>query len=505
VTISVTPGSRRHIDLATHGCETVAHRLRLEALVRRFPYSTAVRLSAAFAAILALFAAALLVELGALRRIAQAEDELARLDHAKHAGHTVAALVREQYIHQAHTIIVENDAHLGQYAEVARATAAATQHLVGLAETADERQRAEEIARLAADCDAMFQHDIQDPRARHDPAALLAAHERTERETMGKVDELNHIFEMRSTAALARTETQRTQARVVTMVCFGLAILVAGLVGLWLTRSILGPITALRAGTERVGAGDLQGRIEIRGGDEFAALAASFNQMTADLLRKQEALVRSNRLASIGQIAAGVAHEINNPLGVILGYTKVLRREPELAAREELQIIEDEVRHGRRIVQDLLDLARPQRLELEAVDLAEAARDAVQRLGETDRRGDVIVTAPPPEARVMVRADEARIRQVIVNVLLNAIEAATAKVTLRAEPGGALIVTDDGPGMTPEVLAHVFEPFFTTKRQGTGVGLAIAQAIIDAHGGRIEVASTPGAGTRVTIAIPEAA
>jgi signal transduction histidine kinase len=287
----------------------------------------------------------------------------------------------------------------------------------------------------------------------------------------------------------------------VTLVCFGLAIVVAGAVGVVLTRSILGPINALRAGTERVGAGDLRGQIEIRGGDEFAALATSFNRMTADLARNQEALVRSHKLASIGQIAAGVAHEFNNLLSVILGYAKVLRREPALAGREELQIIQDEVTQGRRIVEELLDLARPQRLEVASVDLAEVARDAVQRLGVA---AAVVASAAP----VLVRADVAKLRQVIVNLVRNAAEAPAPHITLHAEAangGGVLVVSDDGPGMTPEVLARVFEPFFTTKRKGTGMGLAIAQAIVDAHGGRIEVASEAGAGTRVAITLPEVA
>src|SRR5262249_13569433 len=273
-----------------------------------------------------------------------------------------------------------------------------------------------------------------------------------------------------------------------TLVCFGLAIVVATMVGLWLMRSILRPIAALRGGTERVGAGDLQSRIDLPEGDEFAALAASFNQMTADLRRNQEALVRSHKLASIGQIAAGVAHEINNPLGVILGYTKVLRKERD---GEELQIIEDEVNQCRRIVQDLLDLARPQRLELQPIDLAEVARDAVQRLGvDVEVAGHLCGTG-----------GEAKPRQVIVNLVMNAIEAPSTRVTVGVERG-VLVVSDDGPGMTSEVLAHVFEPFFTTKRNGTGMGLAIAQAIVDAHGGRIEIASTPGEGTRVSVSLP---
>jgi signal transduction histidine kinase len=467
--------------------------------MRRLRFSTGYRLGAAFAAILALFAAALLVELGALGRIAQAEDELARLDHAKHAGHYVASQVREQYIRQAHMIIEENASHLEDYEAVVDATGAACRHLVELAETDDERERALEIARLAAASDAEFRRDVQAPLERGDRAALLTVHECVERvanDTVQKVDELNHIFEARSAAALARTDTLRSQARLVTLACFGLAIVVAAMVGLWLMRSILRPIAALRAGTERVGAGDLQSRIDLPPGDELAALAASFNKMTADLLRNQEALVRSHKLASIGQIAAGVAHEINNPLGVILGYTKVLRREGD---REELQIIEDEVNQCRRIVEDLLELARPQRLELVPVDLGEVARDAVQRLGVA-----VDVDLPDPPVRVV--ADEAKLRQVIVNLVMNAIEAPSAHVTLRAERavgGGVLIASDDGPGMTPEVLARVFEPFFTTKRNGTGMGLAIAQAIVDAHSGRIDIVSQAGAGTRVSVWLPE--
>src|SRR5215475_10600072 len=149
--------------------------------MHRFGSSTAFRLVAAFAAILALFAAALLVELGALRRISEAEDELARLDHAKHAGHLVSAQVREQYINQAHTIIEQNSPHLGHYADIVKATAAATQHLVELAETVDERQRAQEIARRAAESDAEFERDVPSALAQHDREALLALHERIER------------------------------------------------------------------------------------------------------------------------------------------------------------------------------------------------------------------------------------------------------------------------------------------------------------------------------------
>jgi signal transduction histidine kinase len=191
---------------------------------------------------------------------------------------------------------------------------------------------------------------------------------------------------------------------------------------------------------------------------------------------------------------------------VILGYVKILKREPSLAEREELQIIEDEVHQCRRIVQELLDLARPPRLEIAPVDLGEIARDTVARLTEAGRLEGITVEGPAEDAPgIVVAADEARIRQVVQNIVVNAVEAGTARITLEArlgDGGGLLVVADEGPGMPPEVQARAFDPFFTTKPRGTGLGLAIAQAIIDAHGGRIEIASRPREGTRVSLWLP---
>jgi len=471
--------------------------------------TTAYRLGAAFSAILALFGVALGCEVWALRRIAQAEDELARLDHAKHTGHRVAADVREQYIHQAHTIILEDTSHLDHYQQVVAAAREATARLVGIAESDDERRRAVEIVSVVEAADAEFRRDVFPALARRDRAALLALHERTEHrvnEAVRLVDEVNGMFEARSMAALARTGTIREQARLVTVACFGLAIFVAAGVGLLLMRSILRPIAALTKGAERVGAGDLSARIDVSGRDELAALAHTFNRMTEDLARHHEAQVRTQKLASIGQVAAGVAHEINNPLGVILGYVKILRRDPAFSGAEELEIIEDEAHQCQRIVQELLELARPPRLELAATDLAAVARDAVAPLRQAGRLGEITVEMASNRP-VMVRGDEAKLRQVVQNVVMNAAQSAAPRVTLEAreaDGGGLLVVTDDGLGMAPDVLAHAFDPFFTTKRHGTGLGLAIAQTIVDAHGGRIELASRPGEGTRVSLWLPRA-
>jgi len=203
-------------------------------------------------------------------------------------------------------------------------------------------------------------------------------------------------------------------------------------------------------------------------------------------------------------VAAGVAHELNNPLTVILGYTKLLRADPS-ANSDELRIIEEEARLCQRIVQELLDLARPHRLEIGSIDLAVLAREAVERLegaGALHHRS-VRVTSSVP---VLVAADAGKLRQVIANVVVNAAEATTdAGVitigTTSTDDLATLTIADNGPGISPAIRDQVFEPFVTTKPRGTGLGLAIAQAIIDAHGGRIEISST-SAGTRVSLHMP---
>ncbi len=483
---------------------------------RRRTYATTLRLVGAFGAILALFGAALLVTLATLHRIGQAEDEVARLDHAKHAGHLAAAQVREQYIHQAHTIINWDRSHLDHYDAVVRATRESTAHLRELARAPAEKERAEEIARLAEQNDADFRKTILAALARDDRTGVRGFHDAMESEVNRVValnDELNGMFEAGSAAARTRAERLRTQARVVVLLCFGLAIAIAAAVGFLLMRSILKPVSALRKGAQRVGAGDLSARIQVRGTDEFAELAASFNQMAEDLARHQAELVRSQKLASIGQVAAGVAHEINNPLGVLLGYVKLLRRDQGRAMSEELKIIEDEALQCQRIVQGLLDLARSPRRETEAVDLVDLARDAVERLRESGKLDGVRVEAPAATVQALARGDEAKLRQVILNLVLNAVEAAAGagrpdgRVTLSAttHAGEAVLeVADTGPGMTPEVRARAFDPFFTTKPKGTGLGLAIAHAIVDAHDGRIEIDSEPEQGTRVSLRLPAA-
>lgn len=466
------------------------------------------RMVAAFAAVLALFGVALAVELVTLHQIGDAESEVARLDHAKHAGHMAAAQVREQYIHQAHTLIEFGPGHLEHYAKVVAATKESIEHLQAVAETDSDKRLAQQIADLAEQNDKDFKTTVVPAIERGDRAAVAKLGDDLEAvvdRVVGINAQLNSDLEARSIEARQHAETLRKQSVTGTIICFALAIALAAAVGLWLTRTIVRRVESLRRGARRIGAGDLGARIELQGHDEFAELASSFNQMATSLSQEQAALVRSQKLASIGQVAAGVAHELNNPLSVIIGYTKLLRAEGGPNA-DELRIIDDEARLCQRIVQELLDLARPHRLEIGSVDLALLAREAVERLESAGalRERSVRVAADRP---IMVSADAGKLRQVIANVVMNAAEAteATGTITIDATTTDAratLTIADNGPGIAPEIRDQIFEPFVTTKPRGTGLGLAIAQAIVDAHGGTIAISSSPESGTLVALQLP---
>lgn len=469
-----------------------------------------VRLGVSFAAILVLFGAVLIVVLRSLGHMAAAERDVAELDRAKHAGHRVAALVREQYIHQAHTIIEGNRSHIDHYQDVAALTRTATEELAGFARTPKERELASEIATLARKNHEDFLNVTLPAidRGEHDDVVRL--HDETEL-VVGAVakfvKELNDQFESGADAARARADEQRRRVRFVVLGCFGAAAVLAAALGIMTTRSIATRVGVLREGAARLGDGDLSPRIRLKGNDELAELARSFNEMAERLHKHQEDLVQSQKLASLGRLCAGVAHEINGPLGIILGYAKVIRKQgPD---DEALGAIEDEAKQCQRIVQALLDMSRQDTPRFEPIDLAQLARDGVERLRATGALGTRDVTVTTATEEVLAFGDEAKIRQVVLNLIRNAIEATaeggTIEVDIRRRKRRVILaVIDHGPGIPEEMRSRLFEPFFTTKAHGTGLGLAIARAIVEAHRGAIRIETPPEGGTRIEVELEEA-
>lgn len=472
--------------------------------------TTARRIAGAFGLVLLLFGLALVVIVISLAKIGGAERDVARLDHAKHAGHHAAAMAREQYMHQAHTMLAWNDSHLGHYARTAAAARQAAEHLAREVAGQPGEAQARQIAELIAENDRQFREEVLPAIQRDDRTRMPDLNERTEELVERVVDlntQLNEALEQRSESARKDAERIRATARIAVLACFALAIAAAAAVGFHLLRSISRPVAALRAGAMKIGAGDLSVRIDMRGDDELADLARVFDQMAADLGRHQAELLDAHRLASIGQVASGVAHELNNPLGVILGYLTLLRRSDD---REELRIIEDETRQAQAIVAGLLELARPVRLDRSEVDLHELAREVIARLEETGRASGVAVRLTDERAP-RVDADEGKLRQIALNLIENAVEACReagthaplVEIHCRERDGRVwLDVEDRGPGIPPETRARVFEPFFTTRSRGHGLGLAIARSLARAHGGDIRLEPREGGGTRASLWLP---
>ncbi len=243
-----------------------------------------------------------------------------------------------------------------------------------------------------------------------------------------------------------------------------------------------------------------------------------YGALSAKHARAEEALRRRDRLAAMGELAASVAHEVRNPLNAIAMSVKRVRREflgPPAASEEDrselaelLGVMEAETQRINRTVQQFLDFARPPRLDPQPTDLAALVSTLVEwrrPLAETRGVGLDADVAQAGEAIL----DPDQLRQAADNVLRNAIEATPAggRVSVRARSGGGehtIEVSDTGEGIEPEKLGRIFDLYYTTKPDGTGVGLAVTQQVLNAHGGAVEVESRPGTGTRMTLRWPTA-
>jgi len=313
--------------------------------------------------------------------------------------------------------------------------------------------------------------------------------------------------------SLAEVDREIARSRVLIMLSAAAAILAGSLILWWLNRRlVVRPVAALVAGTRRVGEGDLGTTIPVSGNHELSELAGAFNTMTQRLAETQRQLAQADKLASVGRLAAGVAHEINNPLTGVLSYASLLRKRlaDDAEAAEDLDVIVRETVRCRGIIRGLLDFARPTPPARKAMDLNEVVRRAVSvvmtqlSLNQVDLSLDLAAELP------VVQADGNQIQQVAVNLLLNAGDAigdggGTIRVITQTGAGGSveLLVKDNGRGIPPEDLPRIFEPFYTTKgNHGTGLGLAVSWGIVEAHGGALEVRSDAGQGTCFTLRIP---
>lgn len=246
---------------------------------------------------------------------------------------------------------------------------------------------------------------------------------------------------------------------------------------------------------------------------EASRLVDDLRRSYEDLSRAQEQLVHRERLAALGEMAAAVAHEVRNPLGVIFNAVGSLRRllgEGAGDASTLIAIVAEEAARLNDIVGDLLDFARPVKPELQRGSLVEVVREAV-RSAVAITSNDVDVNVESDAQVPAVPLDARLVRQAVLNIALNAVQSMEGKGTLRIRissvqlAGGAharVEITDSGPGIPAEILPRVFEPFFTTRPKGTGLGLAVVKRIVEGHRGRVSVVSAPGTATAFVIDLP---
>jgi PAS domain S-box-containing protein len=243
-----------------------------------------------------------------------------------------------------------------------------------------------------------------------------------------------------------------------------------------------------------------------------AGVIISVRDVTTEKKLEQQ-IIQSERLAAMGQMIGGFAHELNNPLTSILGMAELLQDgDVSEAARKQVSILHKEARRAAEIVQNLQYFARPPAPGKSQVNLNELVQRTVQMQAYPLRKSNITVDFLPEPAIPAIVADPNQLMQVFLNLLLNAEQAiresrekGTIRVRIGRKPDSVWIVfQDDGPGIAPENLAHIFDPFFTTKRpgRGTGLGLSICKTVLREHGGNIEATSAPGGGAVFTITLP---
>ncbi|MCB0291339.1 MAG: HAMP domain-containing protein, partial [Calditrichaeota bacterium] len=280
-------------------------------------------------------------------------------------------------------------------------------------------------------------------------------------------------------------------------------------IAVWLSRRITRPLGALATGTEELGRGNLDYRIAAQGRDEIGELVRHFNRMAGQLQEFQEKTIYLERMAAWQEIARRLAHEIKNPLtpiqltiqemvdqyrGEDADYAQLLR--------ECHGIIHEEIENLRRLVREFSDFGRLPELHIQPGDLHQLIREVRALYPKQEIELELAENLPP------LPIDEDRIRRVLINLIENALQADPGHhpITIRTRRREGRVeveVEDRGSGMSAEVAEKIFQPYFTTKKKGVGLGLAITRKMVEEHGGRIAVHSTPGEGSRFVFELAE--
>jgi two-component system NtrC family sensor kinase len=341
--------------------------------------------------------------------------------------------------------------------------------------------------------------------------------------TLSKKGELGYVLLSAYEEALRDLQSKQQ-----TLILESTLAILLGIVVVWyVVRKATEPVRQLRDSAEAVGKGDFSRRVEVKSGDECGELAWVFNQMTENLHRSREQLeqtvdtlkttqaqlIQSEKLSGIGEFVAGVAHELNNPLTSVMGFSELLAKaDTNPQQKRHLEMVYKSAQRCHKIVQSLLSFARKHQPERKPANINELIGNAVEFLQYQLRTSNIEVETNLEPKLPLAMIDPHQVQQVFLNIINNSRQAIEAH-----QPGGLIRITtekcgdhlrvifeDNGPGIPEKNLSKVFDPFFTTKEvgKGTGLGLSLCYGIIKEHGGTITVKSKPGEGATFIVDLP---
>lgn len=313
---------------------------------------------------------------------------------------------------------------------------------------------------------------------------------------------------LKETSDLA--QAKRAATKPIVVIGIVLAVLIS-LISHLVTRSITSPLRKLALASKKLAAGDWNAMVEIETSDEVGELAKTLNEMARELRRGEEKLLRSEKLSMTGYLAARVAHDIRNPLFSIKMRAQMIceRMPPECSDRASLEPILKDIEQVEWVVQGLLDLASPVKLNLKEASVNEVLEDVLASIGDHLDHARIKVERELSANLPLIQVDPGRLKQVLLNLVLNAAEAMPeggilgARTDFEADPGSVLIeIWDIGEGIDEIDRERLFDPFFTTKREGVGLGLVNAKSLVESHGGSLELLPRDGRGTRAVVRLP---
>jgi signal transduction histidine kinase len=310
------------------------------------------------------------------------------------------------------------------------------------------------------------------------------------------------MAEIHAAEAFAPLSAMSRQTLVLALVALFGALVLSAI----LSRGLARPVDRLAAASRRVAEGDLSSPDLPEGRDELGRLSAAFNRMVDDLARHERELLHAERLAAVGRLAAGVVHEMRNPLSALKMNLGALARREDLSEIEceQLAIAREQGDRLERMLDELLDYSRPLELRRRSIDGQELLQRCADQLrSEADAAGVALIVE---DENATLDADAEILLRALVNLSANALQASRpgqiVRLAMRAAGGETILeVVDQGRGMNARQRERLFDPFFTTREDGTGLGMSNARKCVEAHGGRLEVESAEGRGTAARIVL----